>query len=1185
VSAGEGSVNITVTATAGCLWQASSNAPWLSVSAGGVTSGSGTVTIQAGPNLQTVSRTGLVTIAGLTYTVIQDAAAAAGTNPVTASPVRPIAADYSNALDRMILVSTNPDLLTILNPVTGTGQTVSLTMPPTSLSISPDGLRAAVGHDGRISYVNLTSAAVEKTFPVTTTVYSLALGAKDIFAFPLRDQWEEVRVVNIASGAESLWNMIYAGSTAGKISPNGKYLYMNSLKRYDITQALPSAFDAISSYGPRQWFSQDGNRLFNGTGQAFRLSDVASQDLQYNGTLESVGLTAVADSSAQQVTAVVPTGAAADTSIKFFGQQYLAPIGSISIPKFTFGGKSYDAHGRYLFWNAGGNRLFALVQADQASGALNDYAIYTVSLNGVCSTSIEPSSISVTPLTWSHSVKVTANEGCAWKASSNASWITVSANAFSAGSATVTYIVDANPSTSPRTGTITMDDKTLTVVQGAGTQAQPSAINNLPFRVADAEYSDALDRIVAISGNPNRLNIYDPATAKNTAVSLPLAGNAVSIAPNGLRAAVCHDGLVTIVNLQTATIEKSLSVSVNCYDIVLAPNNYAYMSVMGGWGTSSSVNISTGTETKVDLLYNGTNFRLNTAGDALYTSNTGTSGQSVTRYTLASGPMKLDYQSEVYPAKPAGYKVWFTRDGRMFGDTGSVFRTGSTLATDFIYTGTLSGFGSMGAIGTAAHSTARRLFASIGPNSGYLANATSDTSLFLHGDKFFALASKVTLPKITVGGVSANSHGKFVFWDSTGAKAYVIAQADSSAGFLNDYAIYTLSPEFTPGCAVTLGIDSGTAIAYPDTGGVAVNAAADCAWEVKSNASWIQIDTGTLGVGTGNVSYSVLANGGAARTGTITIGAQTYTLTQAASLTGPPQANSPSNPAAGSGGTQTFTFTVSAPKGAASLNIINVLINTALDGRRACYVAYIQPTNTLALVADDTGLLVGQMVLNGGTGTISNSQCTISAAGSSALVSGNSIILALNITFRPAFSGNKLIYQAGREADDTTSGWQAVGTWNVPSATVLTGPTVTSITPAAASPNVRTDVIYSVTVNDTNGWENLGVVNVLINSALDGDYACYLAFVPSNGQVYLVNDAGNKLVSGSAALSGTASIENTQCKITPTGSIAAGGSLNLTFKANFGVSFTGNRIIYVAARGIGDVLNSGWQAVGTVQPK
>jgi hypothetical protein len=887
IPAAGGKVDVAVSATAGCLWQAAPNANWLSIDAGGIASGNATVSIRAIPNLQTTARTSSVTIAGLAYSVTQDAAASAGVNPVTVSPVRPVAVEYSTALDRMILVSTNPDLLTILDPATGTTQAVPLAMPPTALSLSPNGLRAAVGHDGRISYVNLSTASVTSIFPVTTTVFSLALGEKDIFAFPLRDQWQAVRVVNIASGNESLWNWVYAGYSAGRISPNGKYLYINAAKRYDITQPLPSAFDAISSNNPRQWFSQDGLRLFSGAGQAYRLSEIASQDLQYNGTLNSTGLAAVADSSVQQLTATIGNGSANDTTIRFFSQQYLAVTGSAAIPKFTSGANSYDAHGRHLFWNAAGTSLYAVVQADETSGLLNDYAIFRVSLNGGCSTTLDRGTQSVPAIGGTFSVAVTSTPGCVWNATSSGSWLTITGNTLGAGSANLSFVVDANPTTAARIANIVVEGKALIVTQAAGTAGPVSPVANLYFRVADAEYSSALDRIVALSGSPSRLNIYDPATGSNTIVALPLPGNAVSIAPGGIGAAVCHDGLISIINLRTATLEKTVNVSLNCRDIVLAGNSYAYLSAAGGWGTASSVSLSTGEETSSALLYAGTNLQLNATGDAIYTSDTATSAASVSRFRIADGPMIRDYESPWYPDHLIGTRIWFTRDGRILGNSGSVFRTGSTLATDFIYTGTLSGYtGAPGTVIGMAHSPARRQIVSIGPGLPSGDPAAADTVLNLHGDKYLGLAAKMTLPKLTIGATSAATHGKFVFWDRAGKKAYVILQADATAGFLNDFAVYTLSPEFTAGCPVTLGVNSGTAIALGESGNVAVTAAADCVWEAKSNASWVQVDSGTLGLGIGNASYTVLPNyTTTARTATLTIGTQTFTLTQAAATT------------------------------------------------------------------------------------------------------------------------------------------------------------------------------------------------------------------------------------------------------------------------------------------------------------
>ena len=52
-----------------------------------------------------------------------------------------------------------------------------------------------------------------------------------------------------------------------------------------------------------------------------------------------------------------------------------------------------------------------------------------------------------------------------------------------------------------------------------------------------------------------------------------------------------------------------------------------------------------------------------------------------------------------------------------------------------------------------------------------------------------------------------------------------------------------------------------------------------CTWTAVSNDSWITISAGTAGTGNGTVSYSVAANTGTtSRTGTMTIGGQTFTV-------------------------------------------------------------------------------------------------------------------------------------------------------------------------------------------------------------------------------------------------------------------------------------------------------------------
>ncbi len=63
-------------------------------------------------------------------------------------------------------------------------------------------------------------------------------------------------------------------------------------------------------------------------------------------------------------------------------------------------------------------------------------------------------------------------------------------------------------------------------------------------------------------------------------------------------------------------------------------------------------------------------------------------------------------------------------------------------------------------------------------------------------------------------------------------------------------------------------------------GGVQVNAAAGSAWTAFSTAAWITITSGGSGAGSGAVTFTVAANSGAARSGTIDIGGQTFTIYQ-----------------------------------------------------------------------------------------------------------------------------------------------------------------------------------------------------------------------------------------------------------------------------------------------------------------
>lgn len=95
----------------------------------------------------------------------------------------------------------------------------------------------------------------------------------------------------------------------------------------------------------------------------------------------------------------------------------------------------------------------------------------------VATTSISPVSANFSAAGGLGSVSVTATG--AWTATSNANWITVTSGAAGTGNGTVSYTVAANPSSSSRTGSITIAGLVFSVIQAgaAGCLVTPAALN------------------------------------------------------------------------------------------------------------------------------------------------------------------------------------------------------------------------------------------------------------------------------------------------------------------------------------------------------------------------------------------------------------------------------------------------------------------------------------------------------------------------------------------------------------------------------------------------------------------------------------------------------------------------------------------------------------------------------------
>lgn len=303
-------------------------------------------------------------------------------------------AEYSRPLDRIVAVSSEGNLLHVLDPVTGDSTSVTLPSPPTCVSVGPGGTSAAVGHNGSVSYVELTTPAVVKTIPTTCSVFDVVLAGNGyIYAFPFDGQWGYIRCLKISDGTEVLSSgySIYP-RTRAKLHPDGTSIYganngltPSDFEKYGIANGraqrlYDSPYHGEYSFDGDLWISDDGYRLFARSGNVFRASPLAAEDMTWNG---SVGTTVawLDHSSAADRLALVPRNTSTDDTrdleVRLQDASYLTRLRTDRLPWVPARGVFHRAHGRYVFFDSTGTKYHVLFQADASAGLADDWGLVT----------------------------------------------------------------------------------------------------------------------------------------------------------------------------------------------------------------------------------------------------------------------------------------------------------------------------------------------------------------------------------------------------------------------------------------------------------------------------------------------------------------------------------------------------------------------------------------------------------------------------------------------------------------------------------------------------------------------------------------------------------------------------------------------------------------------------------------
>jgi len=527
----------------------------------------------------------------------------------------------------------------------------------------------------------------------------------------------------------------------------------------------------------------------------------------------------------------------------------------------------------------------------EAEIVVNDSQLRVMQEAAPCRFSLAPETQSVAASASNVSVSISVLNGCAWTARSNAEWLTITSRADGNGSGTLTFRVAANGG-GPRTGTLTIGDRTHTVSQQQAGENPPTPAPAPPAPAPPApppppaptctyEISPASLDVAATGGAISPVAVTAPAgcnwtAAVNNASWITItsgangSGNgsvAITIAAN---TGAARTGTVTIASraftvTQAAPAPPPPPPAPTCtYEI-----STASLDVAATGGAINPVAVTAPAGCNWTAAVNNASWITITSG----TSGSGNGSVAITiaantgaartgTVTIASRTFTVTQAAPAPPPPPPAPTCTYEI---------------SPASLDVAPTG--------------------------GPINPVAVTATA-------GCNWTAAVNNASWITITSGASgSGNGSVAITIAANTGA-----ARTGTVTIATRTFTVTQAAP--APACTYQIDPTSNSVSAIGATGSITVKAAAGCAWTATKTADWITFSGATSGSGNGSVGYVVLPNIGSARSSTISIGGQTFTVSQAAPLPTCTYKLNPEGatvPAAGGTG----TFTVTAPSGCA----------------------------------------------------------------------------------------------------------------------------------------------------------------------------------------------------------------------------------------------------------------------------
>ncbi len=314
-----------------------------------------------------------------------------------------IDAKYNKSIDRLIMITQNPNTLKFYNIENHTITNVNLPRSPKSLAFSQDEKYAAVGYEGAFSYFNLETQQEEifKYLPFDCFDQVITSKGRIIFSTSSQDRFSYYFDLN-----HKVLNVLDSNVAMHKLN-----LYLHPSEQFLLTTKFNSSNAAITKYDIYEdslvidwkwtnknyrtngeiWLLDEGRRIISDDAIIYGYDYENELYMSYKGSikLERGEVLNLDYSVAQKKICIlenidikIPIDYRQKSRISIHDYDYLSRIKTLDLPHFPIkkDSDSYDylrTYAKFCFFNRSGNKIVTILNTDLYSPLEGIWGIYT----------------------------------------------------------------------------------------------------------------------------------------------------------------------------------------------------------------------------------------------------------------------------------------------------------------------------------------------------------------------------------------------------------------------------------------------------------------------------------------------------------------------------------------------------------------------------------------------------------------------------------------------------------------------------------------------------------------------------------------------------------------------------------------------------------------------------------------